>query len=180
MRPSTCGGALCNESAAGTFVPLPRTWDFLLRPGATIDQGIPHREQLHPTVATFGHYLQGVLKRACPDRHKLGHLLLQAQWLNGTTNCGCKTVPSYLPQKTNRIRYAKTQSFIALLGSVSMLKFVSSGGKPEEPKAGWNYWGWLPRILRSSKALTRARLTVSPQCRCGPVTRPVAPTFPRI
>ncbi len=26
---------------------------------------------------------------------------------------------------------------------------------------------------------TRALSTVSPQCRCGPVTRPVAPTFPR-
>ncbi len=37
----------------------------------------------------------------------------------------------------------------------------------------------LPNTLTISSAFTRARSTCRPQCRCGPVTRPVAPTFPK-
>lgn len=37
----------------------------------------------------------------------------------------------------------------------------------------------LPNTLTISSAFTRARSTCRPQCKCGPVTRPVAPTFPK-
>src|SRR2546425_5808162 len=38
--------------------------------------------------------------------------------------------------------------------------------------------GEFPNSFTSNSGFTRARSTVSPQCKCGPVTRPVAPTFP--
>src|SRR5277367_4345950 len=37
----------------------------------------------------------------------------------------------------------------------------------------------IPRSFTTSSALTRVCCTSNPQCRCGPVTRPVAPTLPK-
>jgi hypothetical protein len=59
--------------------------------------------------------------------------------------------------------------------------------KPSEPAGGivskWNSTTGRPHSLPSNfticRGFTLALSTVRPQCRCGPVTRPVAPTFPR-
>src|SRR2546430_12823437 len=141
-----------------------------------------------------------VLARTLPTQPHTAFILLPGQWQNGTTKSYSKTVPSYFPgAPPSRLPNPSIPRNSAILNNCKDIAFLSP--TPSQPQPACPLLVFRPPrsfhlVLRledfflggtsgefsnsftRSIGFTRARSTVSPQCKCGPVTRPVAPTFP--
>lgn len=73
---------------------------------------------------------------------------------------------------------ASAPSTVAAKSCPSRGARISSKGTQTPLQVERIYCRAFSNNLTRSSGFTRARSTVNPQCRCGPVTRPVAPTFP--
>jgi len=91
-----------------------------------------------------------------------------------------RTFSRFACGKIFRDSYPPTCTFgiaASLLCSSSRIRFTSQDFRSTSARLLTLPHG--PRSLTICNGFTRAFPTVNPQWRCGPVTRPVAPTFPR-
>src|SRR6267378_3701356 len=101
--------------------------------------------------------------RACRYLRAISRLLAGSP-IFASTNCGSPPSVQFVAPACPSLVSQPAHSF----QFVRRLEDFCLAAAPDE----------FPNNLTSCSGFTRALSTVSPQCRCGPVTRPVAPTFP--